>query len=124
MIFTGRRFPTTRLRRNRRRSFLRELVQVVRLSCSDLVQPIFIMEGNNKKEAIKSMPGISRLSVDLAVEKVAHLNQLEIPAVGLFPAIGQEKKNRRRIRGYQSERTYSKRGEKNKRFCSGYRNNY
>ena len=92
MIFTGRRFPTTRLRRNRRRSFLRELVQEVRLSCSDLVQPIFIMEGNNKEEAIKSMPGVSRLSVDLAVEKVAHLNQLKIPAVGLFPAIGQEKK--------------------------------
>ena len=92
MIFTGRRFPTTRLRRNRRRSFLRELVQEVRLSCSDLVQPIFIMEGNNKEEAIKSMPGVSRLSVDLAVEKVAHLNQLQIPAVGLFPAIGQEKK--------------------------------
>ena len=92
MIFTGRRFPTTRLRRNRRRGFLRELVQEVRLSCSDLVQPIFIMEGNNKEEAIKSMPGISRLSVDLAVEKVAHLNQLTIPAVGLFPAIGQEKK--------------------------------
>ncbi len=50
------------------------------------------MEGNNKEEAIKSMPGVSRLSVDLAVEKVAHLNQLKIPAVGLFPAIGQEKK--------------------------------
>ena len=92
MIFTGRRFPTTRLRRNRRRSFLRELVQEVRLSCSDLVQPIFIMEGNNKEEAIKTMPGISRLSVDLAVEKVAHLNRLKIPAVGLFPAIEQEKK--------------------------------
>ena len=92
MIFTGRRFPTTRLRRNRRRSFLRELVQEVRLSCSDLVQPIFIMEGNNKEEAIKTMPGVSRLSVDLAVKKVAHLNQLKIPAVGLFPAIGQEKK--------------------------------
>ena len=92
MIFTGRRFPTTRLRRNRRRSFLRELVQEVRLSCSDLVQPIFIMEGNNKEEAIKSMPGVSRLSVDLAVEKVAHLNQLKIPAVGLFPVIGREKK--------------------------------
>ena len=92
MIFTGRRFPTTRLRRNRRRGFLRELVQEVRLSCSDLVQPIFIIEGNNKEEAIKTMPGISRLSVDLAVEKVAHLNQLKIPAVGLFPAIGQEKK--------------------------------
>ena len=124
MIFIGRRFPTTRLRRNRRRSFLRELVQEVRLSCSDLVQPIFIMEGNNKEEAIKTMPGISRLSVDLAVKKVAYLNRLKIPAVGLFPAIGQEKKNRRRIRGYQSERTYSKRGEKNKRFCPGNRNNY
>ena len=92
MIFTSRRFPTTRLRRNRRRGFLRELVQEVRLSCSDLVQPIFIMEGNNKEEAIKTMPGISRLSVDLAVKKVAYLNRLKIPAVGLFPAIEQEKK--------------------------------
>ena len=50
------------------------------------------MEGNNKEEAIKSMPGISRLSVDLAVEKVAHLNQLKIPAVGLFPVIETRKK--------------------------------
>ncbi len=92
MIFTHRRFPTTRLRRNRRQPFLRELVQEVRLSCSDLVQPIFIMEGSNKEEAIRTMPGISRLSLDLAVEKVAHLNKLEIPAVALFPVIEQEKK--------------------------------
>ena len=67
-------------------------MQEVKLSSSDLVQPIFIVEGNNKKEAIETMPGIFRLSVDLAVEKAAHLNQLRIPALALFPVIEQEKK--------------------------------
>ncbi len=67
-------------------------MQETKLSCSDLVQPIFIMGGNNKKEAIKTMPGISRLSIDLAVEKVTHLQKLQIPAVALFPVIEKAKK--------------------------------
>jgi len=67
-------------------------VQETKLSCSDLVQPIFIMGGNNRKEAIKTMPGISRLSIDLAVEKVTHLQKLQIPAVALFPVIEKAKK--------------------------------
>ena len=67
-------------------------MQETKLSCSDLVQPIFIMGGNNRKEAIKTMPGISRLSIDLAVEKVTHLQKLQIPAVALFPVIEKAKK--------------------------------
>ena len=90
--FHSPKLPHHTFKKKSQATFSRELVQEVRLSCSDLVQPIFIIGGSRKEEVIRTMPGISRLSVDLAVEKVAYLNQLEIPAVALFPVIEQEKK--------------------------------
>ena len=64
-----RSFPTTRLRRNRVSEFSRRLVRETELSAADLIYPIFIIEGENAREPVTSMPGIDRLSIDLLVEE-------------------------------------------------------
>ncbi|MDE0279564.1 MAG: porphobilinogen synthase [Gammaproteobacteria bacterium] len=78
-------FPATRPRRMRRDAFSRRLMQESTLSPSDLLQPLFICEGTDHTEAVPSMPGIFRLSPDLAAGKCRTLHDLGIPAVVLFP---------------------------------------
>lgn len=80
-----RQFPNSRLRRLRRDDFSRRLVRENRLSVDDLIYPVFVLEGNQQREAIASMPGIERLSIDLLLEEAAELVELGIPAVALFP---------------------------------------
>lgn len=91
LVFPGT-FPSTRLRRNRTSPWLRELVAEHRLHPNDLILPLFIIEGENKEEPIESLPGISRLTLDLAVAKIKHAASLQIPAVALFPVVPKEKK--------------------------------
>ena len=62
-MITGK-YPNLRLRRTRKYSWSRKLVQESNLSCNDLIYPIFLIEGNNRKQAIKSMPGIYKHSID------------------------------------------------------------
>jgi len=76
-----------RPRRNRRTDWARRLVRETKLDASDLIWPIFLIEGEGRKEPVASMPGVFRLSVDLAVEAVAQASTLAIPAVALFPNI-------------------------------------
>ena len=78
-------FPSTRLRRNRKSAWARALVSENTLTAADLIWPIFVIDGKNKSEAIASMPGVFRYSVDLAVEKVREAAVLGIPLVALFP---------------------------------------
>ena len=78
-------FPSTRLRRNRKSAWARALVSENTLTAADLIWPIFVIDGKNKSEAIASMPGVFRYSVDLAVEKVRETAVLGIPLVALFP---------------------------------------
>lgn len=78
-------FPETRLRRNRRDDFSRRLTRETQLSVDNLIYPMFVLEGHQEREAIPSMPGIERLSIDLLVEEVKLLHRLGIPAVALFP---------------------------------------
>ncbi len=78
-------FPNTRLRRNRKSGWARALVSENTLTVADLIWPIFVIEGQNKSEAIASMPGVFRYSVDVAVEKVREAAALGIPLVALFP---------------------------------------
>ena len=59
----NRLFPGTRLRRNRRDEFSRRLVREHRLSVDDLILPLFVLDGENRREAIPSMPGVERLSI-------------------------------------------------------------
>ncbi|MGL5344733.1 MAG: porphobilinogen synthase [Plesiomonas sp.] len=85
-------FPGRRLRRVRKHDFSRRLVAEHQLSVNDLIYPVFVLEGNNRREAIPSMPGIERLSIDLLLQEAAELVALGVPAIALFPVVGQEKK--------------------------------
>ncbi|MFZ3033930.1 MAG: porphobilinogen synthase [Parvibaculum sp.] len=78
-------FPTTRLRRNRKAEWSRRLVCENTLSANDLIWPLFLIEGKGKREAIASMPGVERLSVDEAVRAAEQAVELGIPVIALFP---------------------------------------
>ena len=81
---TGK-FPTARMRRLRRHEFLRSLVRESTLSPTDLIYPVFVLEGKGRSEPVESMPGIHRLSIDLLTREAESLLELGIPAVALFP---------------------------------------
>jgi porphobilinogen synthase len=85
-------FPRTRMRRNRQAGWTRRLVAENALSANDLIWPVFVHEGEGKSEAVASMPGANRLSVDLLVDAVGEAAELGIPAVALFPAIPSEER--------------------------------
>jgi porphobilinogen synthase len=75
------------MRRLRRHDWTRRLVAENRLSASDLIWPLFLIEGENEREAIASMPGVERLSIDLAVRAAEDAAALGIPVIALFPSI-------------------------------------
>ncbi len=81
----NRQYPSTRLRRLRANAFSRNLVRENALSPNDLIQPVFVVEGENETQAIESMPGVHRLSVDLLVSAAKRWSSLGIPAMVLFP---------------------------------------
>lgn len=85
-------FPKIRMRRNRTDAWSRRLVRENQLTTDDLIWPVFVCEGSQKREPIASMPGVERLSIDLVVEAVGEAKALGIPAVALFPATPPEKK--------------------------------
>jgi porphobilinogen synthase len=78
------------MRRNRRADWSRRLVAESSLSCDDLIWPIFVIEGENERRPVESMPGVDRLSVDLAVEAARQASALHIPAIAVFPYIDHE----------------------------------
>lgn len=82
---TSRTFPRTRLRRNRKTAWARDLVRETSLTPGDLIWPLFIIEGAQQREPISSMPNVERLTIDLAVEEAKFAAQLGIPALALFP---------------------------------------
>src|SRR5690606_7324852 len=84
-----------RLRRMRKADWARRLVQENHLRVDDLIWPIFLVEGENREEAIEAMPGVKRLSVDRAVREVERAAKLGIPAVATFPKIELGKKDDR-----------------------------
>lgn len=81
----SRQFPNTRLRRNRKAPWARDMVRETTLSAHDLIWPLFIIDGDNQRSAISSMPGVERLSIDLAVQAAKDAVALGIPALALFP---------------------------------------
>ena len=78
-------FPATRLRRNRKASWARRLVAENTLSASDLLWPLFVIEGKAKREPVASLPGVQRLSIDQIVDAAHEAAKLGIPAIALFP---------------------------------------
>ena len=88
-----RLFPATRLRRNRKDEFSRRLVRENRLTVDDLILPVFVLDGENRREAVPSMPGVERLSLDLLLKEAEQWVALGIPALALFPVTPAEKKS-------------------------------
>ena len=86
-------FPITRMRRMRKDDFSRRLMREHRLSADDLIYPMFVIEGTNAREAVPSMPGVERVSIDLLLKEAQELVDLGIPMVALFPVVGAEKKS-------------------------------
>ena len=95
MTFSSQRgpYPQSRPRRNRSADFVRRLVRETRLTVDDLIYPVFVLEGHNRREAIPSMPGIERLSIDLLVESAREWVALGIPALALFPVTPADRKS-------------------------------
>lgn len=89
----SRQFPLTRMRRMRRDEFSRRLMRETRLSTDDLIYPMFIVEGQNQRQEIASMPDIFRLSIDELLREVEELVALDIPAIALFPSPHAETKS-------------------------------
>ncbi len=86
-------YPYTRKRRMRRDDFSRRLMRENSLSASDFIYPMFILEGEQKSEAVESMPGIERVSIDLLLEEANDISALGIPAIALFPVVDETGKS-------------------------------
>ena len=86
-------YPYTRKRRMRRNEFSRRLMCEHSLSASDLIYPMFVVEGVQQREPVASMPGIERVSIDLLVEEAEEICRLDIPAIALFPVVGESGKS-------------------------------
>ncbi|WP_028116172.1 porphobilinogen synthase [Ferrimonas senticii] len=86
-------FPRRRMRRARKAEFSRRLMAENTISAADLIYPVFVLEGENRREAVPSMPGVERKSIDLLLEEAKELVELGIPAVALFPVTPEEQKS-------------------------------
>lgn len=86
-------YPGVRMRRLRAHTFSRNMVREHTLTPHDLIYPVFVIEGNNRREAIPSMPGIQRLSLDHLVQTAKTCQDLHIPALALFPVIDAQHKD-------------------------------
>lgn len=84
-LWNSRSFPRTRPRRMRRDDFSRRLMQEHRISCDDLIYPVFVLDGHGRRETISSMPGIERVTIDSLLDEAKELIALGIPAIALFP---------------------------------------
>ena len=92
-MITGK-FPSLRLRRSRQNDWSRRLIEENNLTPSDFVLPIFLIEGKNKKQIIKSMPNVYRYTLDKLGGVVANVVKNNIPMVALFPSTPKSKKDK------------------------------
>ncbi len=98
-----RQFPITRMRRMRADDFSRRLMRENILTVNDLIYPMFVIEGFNKREPVRSMPGVERLSIDLLVAEAEELVALGIPMIALFPVVEADKKSLEAEEAYNPE---------------------
>ncbi len=93
MPITTGSFPHARMRRMRRDDFSRRLMRENILTVDDLIYPVFVIEGENSREAIASMPGVERLTIDLLVKEAEEIAALGVPAMAIFPVVGDANKS-------------------------------
>lgn len=98
----------SRPRRNRKSDAIRRLVRETHLGVNDLIAPLFVKEGVSLREPIKTMPGVSRLSIDELVRECQELFKLGIPCVALFPAIEEKLKDQKASEAYNSNGLYQR----------------
>ena len=91
-MITGK-YPSLRLRRNRKNDWSRRLIEENNLTPNDFILPIFLIEGKNKRQVIKSMPGVYRYSLDKLTQIVDNALKKGLPMVALFPYTDRKKKN-------------------------------
>jgi porphobilinogen synthase len=103
MSNTFGQFPARRMRRMRRDDFSRRLMSENQLTVNDLIYPVFVLEGENQREAITSMPGVERKSIDLLLEEAQELVDLGIPAIAIFPVTPGDKKSLMAEEAYNPE---------------------
>jgi porphobilinogen synthase len=96
-------FPARRMRRMRVDNHTRRLMAESQLTVNDLIYPVFVLEGENQREAIASMPGVERKSIDLLLEEAQELVDLGIPAIALFPVTPSDKKSLMAEEAYNPE---------------------
>jgi len=96
-------FPQTRMRRLRASAFARDMVREHALTPADFIYPVFVLEGNGQRETVPSMPGVERLSIDLLVNLAREARDLGIPALALFPVVGQDGKSLLAEAAYQTD---------------------
>lgn len=94
---------TRRPRRNRKSKAVREMLSETKLSVSDFVYPVFIMDGSNKEEEIPSMPGITRKTIDVLLNELEEVVKLGILAIAPFPAIAEELKDSKATLSYADD---------------------
>ncbi len=96
-------FPLTRMRRMRRDDFSRRLMREHTLTVDDLIYPVFVLEGSNRREAIASMPGVERKSIDLLVQEAEQVAAWGVPMMAIFPVTPLEAKSERAEEAYNPE---------------------
>lgn len=96
-------FPFVRMRRMRKDDFSRRLMRENRLSSDDLIYPMFVTEGLTRREAVTSMPGVERMSLDLLLAEAETVYGLGIPAIALFPVVDSAKKSEDAAEAYNPD---------------------
>ena len=96
-------FSARRMRRMRRDEFSRRLMREHTLTCNDLIYPMFVIEGENRREAVASMPGVERVSIDQLLIEAGECLALDIPAIALFPVVSSDKKSDDAAEAYNPE---------------------
>src|ERR1043165_1998116 len=99
---------TRRPRRNRKSEAIRSMVEETQISVSDLIFPLFLLEGSNKKVEVGSMPGIFRLSADLMLKEIETCLKLGVKAFDVFPAVEDQYKDKTATRSYDDNFFYLK----------------
>src|SRR5689334_19152568 len=99
-------FLSRRPRRNRKSAAIRAMVEETRVSTDDLIFPIFLLEGNNKRVEVASMPGIFRLSADLMLKEVEECMKLGIRAFDIFPVVDEQHKDKKATKSYDKDFFY------------------
>lgn len=96
-------FPQSRMRRLRKHDFSRRLVAENQLTANDLIYPVFVIEGENHRETVPSMPGVERLTIDQLLIEAGLLVKYGVPMIALFPVVGETKKSLMAEEAYNSE---------------------